>query len=411
MNCLVSKKDIDMSSVKVSSTTIAKEEQREEFLPFARPWITEEAIAEVIDCLKSGWITTGPRVQKLEEMLGTYCQSPQALTISSATAGLFLALKALRLHSGDEVITTPMTFVSTANVIVQAGAKPVFVDIEKGTHNINISKVAKAITSRTKAIMPVHFHGLPVDLDPLYSLAQKHNLRIIEDAAHAIGAEYKGQRIGSMGDTQVFSFHPNKNMTTGEGGCVTTRDKDLAQAIILNRFHGIDRTAWNRFGKSGSQQYDVVAPGFKFNMMDIQAALGIHQLQNLENFMSRRTELAHRYQELLADWPEILLPQKPSYEHKHAWHQYGICLIPEKAGLTRDDFIEVMKENNIGTGLQYQAVHLYSFYKNQFGYKKGDLPVAEKVGETIVSLPLFPLMTNNDQDRVVEAMKNIFKKR
>ncbi len=399
-----------MSLINHSSCTMT-EEKKDDFLPFARPWIAEEAIAEVIDCLKSGWITTGPRVQKLEEMLGAYCQSPHALTLSSATAGLFLALKSLGLHSDDEVITTPMTFVSTANVIVQAGAKPIFVDIEEGTHNIDISKAAKAITPHTKAIMPVHFHGLPVDLDPLYALAQKHNLRIIEDAAHGIGAEYKGQRIGSFGDTQVFSFHPNKNMTTGEGGCVTTRDEDLARSIILNRFHGIDRMAWNRHGKSGSQHYDVMTPGFKFNMMDIQAALGLHQLQALESFIARRTELAHRYQELLADWPEIILPQNPSYDHKHAWHQYGICLVPEKAGLTRDDFIEAMKENNIGTGLQYQAVHLYSFYKNQFGYKKGDFPIAEKVGETIVSLPLFPLMTNDDQNRVIEAMKKVFKKR
>ena len=383
----------------------------QEFLPFAKPWISEEAIAEVVDCLRSGWITTGPRVEKFEDMLRTYCGSPYALTMSSATAGLFLALKGLKLNPEDEVITTPMTFVGTANVIVQAGAKPVFVDIEEGTHNIDIAKIAKAITPRTKAFMPVHFHGLPVDLDPLYALAKSYNLRVIEDAAHVIGADYKGQRMGSFGDTQVFSFHPNKNMTTGEGGCVTTRDEDLAHAITLNRFHGIDRTSWNRYSKSGSQHYDVIEPGFKFNMMDMQAALGIHQLQDLDQSIEKRTQLARRYNELFLGWDEIILPQAPSYDHKHAWHQYGICLVPEKAGLTRNDFIDAMKHYNIGTGLQFSATHLYSFYQNKYGFKAGDFPIAEKVGQTIVSLPLFPKMSEEDQNRVVGAMKNIFKKR
>ncbi|MGI4850530.1 MAG: DegT/DnrJ/EryC1/StrS family aminotransferase [Janthinobacterium lividum] len=394
-----------------TSSSPTETTKAQEFLPFAKPWISEEAIAEVVDCLRSGWITTGPRVQKFEEMLRAYCGSSYALTMSSATAGLFLALKALKLKPEDEVITTPMTFVCTANVIVQAGAKPVFADIEQGTHNIDIGEIAKAITPRTKAIMPVHFHGLPVDLDPLYALAKQYNLRVIEDAAHAIGTEYKGQRIGSFGDTQVFSFHPNKNMTTGEGGCVTTRDERLVHAMTLNRFHGIDRAAWNRHGKSGSQHYDVIEPGFKFNMMDMQAAVGIHQLPVLDNAIEKRTQLAQRYSELLENWDEIILPQAPFYAHKHAWHQYGICVVPEKAGLTRDDFIEAMKEYNIGTGLQYCAAHLYSFYRNNYGFNLGDFPVAEKVGQTIVSLPLFPQMSMDDQDRVIHAMKSIFKKR
>ena len=383
----------------------------QEFLPFAKPWISEEAIADVVSCLRSGWITTGPRVQAFEEMLRTYCGAPYALTMSSATAGLFLALKGLKLQPNDEVITTPMTFVCTANVIVQAGAIPVFVDIEPGTHNIDMIKVQQAITPHTRAVMPVHFHGLPVDLDPLYNLAHQHNLRIVEDAAHAIGAEYKGQRIGSFGDTQVFSFHPNKNMTTGEGGCVTTRDENLSCAIILNRFHGIDRTAWNRHTKSGSQHYDVLEPGFKFNMMDIQAALGVHQLQDLDRSIDRRTELARRYTASFAGWEEIILPQTPFYDHKHAWHQYGICLNLEKTDLTRDSFMDAMKEHNIGTGLQYNAAHLYSFYRQNYGFKVGDFPIAEKVGQTIVSLPLFPKMSDEDQDRVVHAMKIIFKRR
>lgn len=379
-----------------------------DFLPFACPWISEEAIADVVDCLRSGWITTGPRVQKFEEMLGSYCKAPHALTLSSATAGLFLALKGLNLQPDEEVITTPMTFVCTANVIVQAGGKPVFADIDEKTYNIDIAEIEKAITSRTRAIMPVHFDGLPVDLDPLYGLAQKHNLRVIEDAAHAIGAAYKGRSIGSFGDTQVFSFHPNKNMTTGEGGCVTTRDEKMARFIMLNRFHGIDRAAWNRYGKSGSQHYDVIEPGYKFNMMDIQAALGIHQLKSLDAFIERRTELAKQYCNGLEGWDEISLPQCPLYDYKHAWHQFAIRINPEKAKMSRDDFIEMMKNHNIGTGLQFSAVHLYQFYKNTYGYQEGDFPVSEKVGQTIVSLPLFPCMTESDQERVITAMKKIF---
>lgn len=378
------------------------------FIPFVRPWISEEAIAEVVDCLRSGWITTGPRVQKLEEMLRDYCGAPHALTLSSATAGLFLALKGLNLQPDDEVITTPMTFVCTANVIVQAGGKPVFADIDEKTYNIDIAEIEKAVTPRTRAIIPVHFDGLPVDLDPLYVLAQKCGLRVIEDAAHAIGASYKGRPVGSFGDTQVFSFHCNKNMTTGEGGCVTTRDEDLAHSITLNRFHGIDRAAWNRFGKTGSQHYDVVEPGYKFNMMDMQAALGLHQLKSLDGFTERKTALVKRYEHFLEGWNEISLPQKPVYDHKHAWHQFAIRVNPEKAGMSRDDFMNAMKERNIGTGLQFLPVHLYRFYKNTYGYQEGDFPIAEKVGQTIVSLPLFPSMTEGDQDRVIEAMKKIF---
>jgi dTDP-4-amino-4,6-dideoxygalactose transaminase len=381
------------------------------FIPFARPWISEEAIAEVLECLRSGWITTGPRVQKLEEMLGDYCQTPHAMLLSSATAALFIALKSLNLQPNEEVITTPMTFVCTANTIVQAGGKPVFVDIEEGTYNIDITKIKEAINPNTRAIVPVHFDGLPVDLDPLYSLAQKHNLRIIEDAAHAIGATYKGRRIGSFGDVQVFSFHPNKNMTTGEGGCITTRDEELAHFINLYRFHGIDRSAWNRFSKNGSQHYDVIEAGYKFNMMDLQAAIGIHQLKSLNDFIERRTMIAQRYYEALSHMEEVLLPRSPTYEHKHAWHQFAININPQKTRISRDDFIEAMKEYNIGTGLQFLPVHLYQFYKNHYGYKEGDFPIAERVGKNIVSLPLFPAMTESDQDRVINAMKKIFCKR
>lgn len=382
----------------------------DEFLPFSRPWIDKEEIDEVINCLESGWITTGPRVKQFEQALSEYLDSPHALTLSSATAGLHLALEALDLAPGDEVITTPLTFVATINTIVLAGGRPVFVDIDAGTRNMDIEQLAAAIGPRTRAIIPVHFAGLPVDLDPLYALAQKNDIRVIEDAAHAIGTEYKGRRIGAFGDTQVFSFHPNKNMTTGEGGCVTTRDDQLARRVSLLRFHGIDREAWNRFGKSGSQQYSVIAPGYKYNMMDIQAALGIHQLERLDAFIDRRRDLAQRYQAELGEIAELALPTLPAYAHRHAWHLYCVLINVDEAGMTRDEFIEAMKSQNVGTGLHYQAVHLHPYYQENFGFSSGDFPIAEDVGERIVSLPLFPRMQDHDVDRTINAIKNVFRR-
>ncbi len=380
----------------------------EEFLPFSRPSISREAIDEVVACLESGWITTGPRVKKFEEELKRYFNAPHALALSSATAGLHLALLALEIKPGDEVITTPMTFAATLNTIVLAGGRPVLVDVELDTYNMDVSKLAKAITQRTRAIMPVHFAGLPVDLDPLYELADQHGLRVIEDAAHAIGTEYKGKRIGAFGDTQVFSFHPNKNMTTGEGGCVVTRDDQLAGKIALLRFHGMDREAWNRFGKSGSQHYEIITPGLKYNMMDIQAALGLHQLPALDGFIKRRTELALRYQKLLAGWPQWTRPGTPAFVHRHAWHLYTPLINPVAAGMDRDAFMQGMKERNIGTGLHYRAAHLYLYYRERYGFKPGDFPNAESISDRIVSLPLFPGMCDADQDRAIAAMADLF---
>jgi dTDP-4-amino-4,6-dideoxygalactose transaminase len=383
----------------------------EEFLPFSRPSISQEAIDEVVTCLKSGWITTGPRVKQFEEDLKAYLGAPHVLALTSATAGLHLVLVALNLKPGDEVITTPMTFAATLNTIVLAGGRPVLVDVEPGTYNIDVTKIEKAVTKRTRAIMPVHFAGLPVDLDPLYDIAKKHNLRVIEDAAHAIGTEYKGRRIGSFGDIQVFSFHPNKNMTTGEGGCVATRDEKLASDVALLRFHGMDREAWNRFGKKGTQHYEIITPGYKYNMMDIQAALGLHQLKQLDGFIKRRTAIALRYHKVLADWPEWTLTTAPAYQHLHAWHLYTPLINPDSAKIDRDAFMQGMKERNIGTGLHYRAVHLYPYYRDQFGFKRGDFPNAETISDRIVSLPLFPAMTDADQDRVIAAMEDLFKRK
>ena len=380
----------------------------EDFLPFSRPSIDQATIDEVVACLKSGWITTGPRVKQFEENLKAYLGAPHALTLTSATAGLHLVLAALRLKPGDEVITTPMTFAATLNTIVLAGGKPVLVDVEPGTYNIDVSKIEKAVTKHTRAILPVHFAGLPVDLDPLYAIANKHNLRVIEDAAHAIGTEYKGKRIGSFGDIQVFSFHPNKNMTTGEGGCVVTRDDKIASDVALLRFHGMDREAWSRFGKKGSQHYEIIAPGYKYNMMDIQAAIGLHQLKQLDGFIKRRSEIAVRYHKLLAGWEQWSLPTQPRYEHLHAWHLYTPLINPKAASMDRDAFMQGMKERNIGTGLHYRAVHLYPYYREQFGFKHGDFPNAETISDRIVSLPLFPNMTDSDHERVIAAMADLF---
>jgi dTDP-4-amino-4,6-dideoxygalactose transaminase len=381
----------------------------EEFLPFSKPTISRAAIDDVVACLESGWITTGPRVAQFTEALKDYLGAPYVLPLTSATAGLQLALLALDLQPGDEVITTPLTFAATLNTIVLAGAKPVLVDIDPDTLNMDLNLVEAALTGKTRVIMPVHFAGLPLDLDQLYEIAARHDLRVIEDAAHAIGTEFNGKRIGAAGDTQVFSFHPNKNITTGEGGCVATRDETLAKKIGLLRFHGMDREAWNRFGKSGSQDYEIVLPGFKYNMMDIQAALGIHQLRELNDFLLRREALAERYEEALSDWPQWTLPKAPSYSHRHAWHLYTPLINADAAGMDRDEFMRRMKERNIGTGLHYRAVHLYPYYRDQFGFQTGDFPHAEDVADRIVSLPLFPLMTDAEHDRVVDVMYSIFK--
>jgi dTDP-4-amino-4,6-dideoxygalactose transaminase len=382
----------------------------QEFLPFSRPSISQAAIDEVVACLRSGWITTGPRVTQFEAALKDYLGAPHVLVLSSATAGLHLALLALKLQPGDEVITTPLTFAATLNAIVLAGGRPVLVDVEPATYNLDAMKVADAVTPRTRAIVPVHFAGLPVDLDPLYALALDEDIRIIEDAAHAIGAEYRDRRIGSFGDTQVFSFHPNKNMTTGEGGAVATRDETVAKQVALLRFHGIDREAWNRFGRKGAQDYEVVAAGYKYNMMDLQAALGLHQLAELDGFIARRTILAERYQNLLKDWPQLTLPGTPAYAHRHAWHLYTPLINPSAAGMDRAVFMRAMQEQQIGTGLHYRAAHLYPFYRESFGFAPGACPHAESIGDRIVSLPLFPAMTERDQDRVVGTMARLFKR-
>ncbi|GJM06474.1 MAG: spore coat protein [marine bacterium B5-7] len=380
-----------------------------DFLPFAKPTIDEATIQEVTDCLRSGWLATGPRVAAFEQKLKDYLGAPHVICVTSGTAALHVSLLALGLQPGDEVITTPMTFCATLNTIVQAGGKPVLVDVDPKTFNLDLNRVADAITEKTRAILPVHFGGLPVDLGALYELAGKHNLRVIEDCAHAIGAQYKGVSLGSFGDTQIFSFHPNKNMTTGEGGAIATHNDELAAWVKKLRFHGIDRDAFDRFSKEGNQHYDIVYPGFKYNMMDIQAALGLHQIQQLDDFIQRRQFLAQNYTDILKGWPELTLPTQPNYPHRHAWHLYTPLINPAACGMDRDTFIAKMKEHNIGVGMHYEAVHLYSYYRDTYGFKRGDFPHAESISDRIVSLPLFPTMTQLDQDRVIETLLKVLR--
>jgi dTDP-4-amino-4,6-dideoxygalactose transaminase len=300
-----------------------------------------------------------------------------------------------------------MTFAATVNMIVQVGAQPVFVDIDPGTYNLDVRGLREKITERTKALLPVHFAGHPCDLDPIFALAAEFDLEVIEDAAHAVGTEYKGRRIGGFPSVSVFSFHPIKNITTGEGGMVCTGDEALAEKISLLKFHGMSREAWRRYEAKGTPAYDILLPGFKYNMMDLQAALGLHQLAKIDRFNERRAELAAFYTEALADLSEVQTPGRVSYEHRHAWHLYTPLIRIEALTIDRDRFMEEMKKENIGTGLHFRAVHQHSYYRETLHLETGALPNAEYVSDRILSLPLFPKMTLDDARDVVEAVKAV----
>ncbi|MBI2354557.1 MAG: DegT/DnrJ/EryC1/StrS aminotransferase family protein [Deltaproteobacteria bacterium] len=380
---------------------------RETFLPFSTPTIDDAEINEVVDSLKSGWITTGPKVKRFEEEFRAYVGSPFAVALSSATAGLHLTLLALKIREGDEIITTPMTFASTVSMIILAGGTPVLADIEPGTLNIDVNEVRKKITPRTKAVIPVHFAGQSCDMDPLFELAREHNLTVIEDAAHAAGTEYKGRRIGSLDSVSIFSFHPNKNITTGEGGMVCTPDENLAEEVALLKFHGMSREAWKRFAASGTPNYDIMLPGFKYNMMDIQAAIGIHQLPKLDGFIDRRKEIADLYNREFADIEELALPAYAPYRQRHAWHLYTPLVRVEKLTIDRDGFMAELKRHNIGSGLHYKAIHHHAWYRENMPVADSELPNASYASERILSLPLFPRMSEEDARDVVAAVKRV----
>ncbi len=382
---------------------------RDTFLPFAKPSLGDEEIAELVDSIRSGWITTGPKTEKFTEAFRQYVGGRYASALSSATAGLHLAVLAHGVGPGDEVITTPMTFAATLNVVELAGARPVLADIDRRHLNIRVEEIERKITPRTKAIIPVHYVGQPCDLDPILDLAASHRLAVIEDAAHAIGAEYRGRKIGSFPTTSVFSFHPNKNITTGEGGMVVTGDEEVFEKVSLLKFHGMDRNAWKRFAKAGSPRYDIALPGYKYNMMDIQAALGLHQLPKLDGFIEKRRRIAEAYQIDFRNAP-LILPEAVPWPSKHAWHLYAPLVDIDRLTIDRDHFMSELKQRNIGCGLHYSAAHEFSYYRAKYGWKPEDFPEAHFVSERIVSLPLFPDMTESERQDVVEAVSDISSK-
>jgi dTDP-4-amino-4,6-dideoxygalactose transaminase len=374
----------------------AVQKSQQAFLPFTRPSIDEETIAAVAEVLRSGWLATGPKVAQLEAELSRYCGGRPVRSQTSATAGLEMALRACGIGAGDEVITPALSFVATANVIMRVGARPVFVDVGLDSRNIDLAQAERAITTRTRAIMPVHFAGLPVDMEGLYALAARHQLRVIEDAAHAIGSSWRGQRIGSFGDLVCFSFHPNKNITTIEGGAISGGSAQELRAIELERWHGQV--------KSGVDGFDTLLPGGKANLSDVAAAVGLGQLKRLEEFNSRRRALVARYFELWGQQPPLRLPERG--DEGHSWHVFAPLLPLPQLSLTRAAFIEAMKGRGIGVGVHYPAIHLFSCYR-ALGYHEGQFPNAERIGRETVTLPLFPGMEFGDVERVVDAVNAI----
>ncbi len=383
------------------------------FLPFALPEIGEEEIAEVVDTLRSGWVTTGPKARKFEQAFTAYLgdDSLQSIAVNSATAGLHLALEALGIGPGDEVITTTHTFTATAEVVRYLGADVKLVDIDPATLNIDPAAIEAAITPRTKAIMPVHYAGLSVDMDAIFAIAKKHNLKIVEDAAHALPTTWKKQLIGTLqSDAVVFSFYANKTMTTGEGGMLVTRDAQLAARAKVMRLHGINRDAFDRFtAKVPSWYYEIVAPGFKYNLTDIAAALGLHQLQRVTGFQVRREQIAARFDEALADLPLILPPRPQHAGDLHSWHLYVVRL-KDEASINRDQLIDSLFADGIGVSVHYIPLHLHPYWKERYDLKPEQFPHSQKAYERMVTLPLYTRMTDDDVERVIKAVRKAFGK-
>jgi dTDP-4-amino-4,6-dideoxygalactose transaminase len=378
---------------------------RDNFLVFGSPLIGDQEIAEVVDSLRSGWVGTGPKVHRLEAMLADYVGVPHCRCLSSCTAALILALQVLGVGPGDEVLVPAMTFVASANAVEHAGATPVLVDSVPGTGLVDLDLAEAAITPRTRAIMPVHLAGRPVDMDRLGALAQRHDLVVIEDAAHAIGAEWRGTRIGAFGNLTAYSFYVTKNITTIEGGAIVTTDPEVAAEVERLALHGLSMGAWQRFSDQGFRHYEVVRPGFKYNMTDVQAALGMHQLPKLDSWIDRRAHLWARYDELLADLPlETPPPAEP--DTRHARHLYQVLVEPGSS-LSRDDLLDGLTARKIGVGVHYRGVHLHPYYRDKYDLAPADLPVASAISEQTASLPLAPNVTEADQDDVVQALQEL----
>ena len=379
---------------------------KEKFLVFGSPLINIEEINEVIDCLKSGWLGTGPKVNQFEDQFKKYKETQYSIAVNSCTAALHLSLKSLDLNEGDEVITTPMTFCSTVNAIIHAGATPVLADIDLETMNIDPSQIEEKINSKTRCILPVHFAGRPCNMEKIMEISRVNNLFVIEDCAHAIETKYKDENAGTFGDFGCFSFYVTKNLVTGEGGMVITDHKGKANRIKRLALHGMSKDAWKRFGDEGYQHYYVEEAGYKYNMMDIQAAIGIHQLERIEENWLRRQVIWNYYNDKFSELP-IGLPEPPEKNTRHAYHLYTILIDKNKSGLSRDSFLTKMNSEGIGTGVHYLSIPEHPYYQKQFGWKAKDYPNAMRIGRQTVSLPLSPKLTEGDIDRVVQTIKNV----
>lgn len=368
--------------------------------------IEQAEIDEVVDSLQSGWLGTGPKVHRFEEMFKQYKGTRFALAVNSCTAALHLSMQALGIQPGDEVIIPAMTFASTANAVIHAGGKPVLADCNQKTMNIDPDNIIKKISSKTKAIIPVHFAGRPCEMDKIMEIAAKNKLKVIEDCAHAIESEYHGKKTGTFGDLGCFSFYVTKNIVTGEGGMIVTDNEGYADQIKILALHGMSKDTWKRFNDEGYNHYQVVYAGFKYNMMDIQAAIGIHQLPRIEEYRKRRKQIWERYNQAFQDLP-VITPAPAEIRTRHAYHLYTLLLDIKRINITRDQFLYEMHMRNVGTGVHYIALHLHPFYQKVYGYRSGDFPHAEWISERTVSIPFSPKLTDNDVDDVIEAVRDI----
>ncbi len=377
---------------------------KEKFLRFGAPLIEEPEIAEVVNCMRSGWLGTGSKAAKFEDMFRQYVGARHVVALNSCSAALHLSLLASGIGPGDEVITSPMTFCATPNAIVHAGATPVFVDCERDTQLIDPQRVEDAITSKTRATIPVHLYGRPCNMEAIGDIARRHDLLVVEDAAHAIEGVYKGRKIGTISRLTCFSFYVNKNMTTGEGGMLTTDDAELAKTIRMYASHGLSQDAWTRYSGEPTGHYQVVVPGFKYNMMDLQAAIGIHQLERLEMWLKKREEIWKHYDHAFSELP-VGLPADIEPETVHARHLYTLMIDKNVCGIDRDEFRKRLHELQVGSGIHYIAVHLHPFYRDRFGLEPGDFPNATWISERTVSIPLSARLTPEDIDHVVDAVR------
>ncbi|OGL40515.1 MAG: UDP-4-amino-4,6-dideoxy-N-acetyl-beta-L-altrosamine transaminase [Candidatus Schekmanbacteria bacterium RIFCSPHIGHO2_02_FULL_38_11] len=379
---------------------------RDKFLVFGNPIIEKEEIEEVVASLKSGWIGTGPKVEKFENIFKEYVGSKFAIALNSCTAGLHLSLIVSGIQKGDEVITSPMTFCATANSIFHVGAKPIFVDIEKESMNIDPEKIKSVLTKKTKAIIPVHFAGRPCNMDAILEIAKENNLIVIEDAAHCIEGYYKEKKIGNIGNLTCFSFYVTKNIVTGEGGMVTTNNEEWADKIKMYGLHGLSRDAWKRYSDEGFKHYEVTFPGFKYNMMDLQASIGIHQMKRINKYLIKRNKIWKKYDDAFKDLP-VSLPPKPENKTIHARHLYTLILDIDRLKVDRDTVQKALQKENIGTGIHFISLHLHKYYRETFGFHIKDFPNAKYISERTISLPLSAKLTDKDIDDVTLAVRRV----